>query len=240
MRYLNPEFNAHHMDNLIKAKSERIEERNRYKHLITWLSFCISISFIIIVFEWKTFDEGSLVELASLTDQFEDILDVPATQQPPPPPPAVQQPIVIEVPDEEEIEEDIAIDLDIEMTEDQVIEEIVAFDEPEEEEAETIFQIVEETPTPEGGFQAFYKYLNKNLNYPAQARRMGIEGKVFLSFVVEKDGSITDIKVMKGIGAGCDEESVRVLKNAPKWTPGKQRGKPVRTRFSFPFIFKLG
>ena len=69
---------------------------------------------------------------------------------------------------------------------------------------------------------------------------MGIEGRVFMSFVVEKDGSLTDIVVMEGIGAGCDEESIRVLKNAPKWNPGKQRGVPVRVRYSFPIIFRLG
>ena len=68
---------------------------------------------------------------------------------------------------------------------------------------------------------------------------MGIEGRVFMIFVVEKDGSLTDVSVLKGIGAGCDEESIRVLKNAPKWNPGKQRGNPVRVRFNFPIAFKL-
>jgi protein TonB len=227
------------LDELISVKSERVALRERNKYVITGFSYCLSLLAIILVFEWKTFDEGSQVQLASLTEEFEDLLDIPVTQQPPPPPPAVQQPVVIEVPDDEEIEEDISIDLDIEMTEDLVIEEIVAVDAPEEEVAETIFQIVEESPTPKGGLSAFYKYLNKNLQYPAQARRMAVEGRVFLSFVVEKDGSITDVKVMKGIGAGCDEESIRVMQNAPKWNPGKQRGNPVRVRYSFPIVFKL-
>jgi len=232
-------FSPSTLNDIIKVKADRITRRERIKQVVTWLSFCLSISAIIVVFELKTYDRGSVVQLASLTDPFEDILDVPQTQQPPPPPPVVQQPIVIEVPDDEDIEEDIEIDLDIEMTEDQVIEEIVAFDEPEEEEAETIFQIVEESPTPVGGLSSFYKYLSKNIKYPAQARRLGIEGKVFLSFVVEKDGSITDVQVMRGIGAGCDEESVRVMKGAPNWKPGKQRGKPVRVRYSFPFVYRL-
>jgi protein TonB len=87
---------------------------------------------------------------------------------------------------------------------------------------------------------SFLKYVSKNLKYPAQARRMGVEGKVFVQFVVEKDGSITDIKVVKGIGAGCDEEAVRVLENAPKWKPGKQRGRPVKQRIVLPIVFKLG
>jgi protein TonB len=227
------------IDDIIQVKSERNKKRERYRGIITWLSFCISLASVILVFEWRTYDAGSVVQLASLNDSFEDMLDIPVTQQPPPPPPAVQQPVVIEVPDDEEIEEEISIDLDIEMTEDQVIEEIVAFEAPEEEVAETIHQIVEEMPTPVGGLAAFYKYLSKNLQYPSQARRMGIEGRVYMLFVVEKDGTLTDITVQKGIGAGCDEESIRVLKNAPKWNPGKQRGRPVRVRYSFPIIFKL-
>ena len=227
------------MDAIISIKSSRIEKQDNYKGVITWFSFCVSILAIILVFEWKSFDDGSLVQLTSIESEFEDLLDIPQTQQPPPPKPALQQPVVIEVPDDEEIEEDIEIDLDIEMHEDDVIEEIIAVDAPPEEEAEQIWQIVEETPTPQGGLPAFYKYLSKNLQYPSQARRMGIEGRVFMVFVVEKDGSLTDIQVMKGIGAGCDEESVRVLKDAPKWNPGKQRGNPVRVRYTFPIVFKL-
>jgi protein TonB len=232
-------YDSQIIENLITAKQTLHMKTERLKGVLTWFSMCISISIVILAFEWKTYDHGSPVDLSNLTDDFEEMLEVPVTQQPPPPPPAVQQPMVIEVPDEEEIEEDIAIDLDIEMTEEQVIEEIVVFEEPDEEVADKIFQIVEETPSPQGGLEAFYKYLGKNLIYPAQARRMGIEGRVFLSFVVEKDGSLTDITVMKGIGAGCDEESIRVMKNAPKWNPGKQRGQPVRVRYSFPIVFQL-
>ncbi len=223
----------------IKVKSYRVKQGENTKYVITWLSFCLSIAAIIYVFEWKTFDQGSLVQLTSLADNFEDLIDVPITQQPPPPPPVIQQPMIIEVPDDEDIEEDIIIDLDIAMNEDDVIVEIVVFDAPEEEVAEVIHQIVEEMPSPKGGLAAFYTYLNKNLKYPAQARRMGIEGRVFMIFVVEKDGSLTDVSVLKGIGAGCDEESLRVLENAPKWNPGKQRGNPVRVRYNFPIVFKL-
>jgi protein TonB len=99
---------------------------------------------------------------------------------------------------------------------------------------------VENQPAPVGGYEAFYKYIGKNIKYPDQARRMGVEGKVFVQFVVDKDGSITDVQVLKGIGSGCDEEAIRVVKSAPKWTPGKQRGRPVRVRMSVPIAFKLG
>jgi len=86
---------------------------------------------------------------------------------------------------------------------------------------------------------AFFGYLKKNLKYPNTARRMGIDGNVYVTFVVERDGSFTNIKVMKGIGAGCDEEAIRVLQEAPNWKPGKQRGQPVRQRIQMPIRFVL-
>jgi protein TonB len=82
-------------------------------------------------------------------------------------------------------------------------------------------------------------YVSENLKYPVKASRMDIQGRVFVQFVVEKDGSLTDIQVVKGIGAGCDEEAVRVIKNAPRWEPGKQRGRPVRVKMILPIVFKL-
>jgi protein TonB len=180
------------------------------------------------------------MDLGQVSDEFEDVMEIPPTEQPPPPPPKVQQPEIIEVPDEEEIEEEIEVDLDVEITEETVVEEIV-FEEPVEEEvAEEIFTIVEDQPEPKGGMAAFYEYVGKNLKYPAQARGMGIEGKVFVEFVVDKDGSITNVKAIKGIGAGCDEEAIRVIADAPKWSPGKQRGRPVKVRMILPITFKLG
>jgi protein TonB len=180
------------------------------------------------------------MDLGQVSDEFEDVMEIPPTEQPPPPPPKIQQPESIEVPDEEEIEEEIEVDLDVEITEETVVEDIV-FDEPVEEEvAEEIFTIVEDQPQPKGGMAAFYEYIGKKLKYPAQARRMGIEGKVFVEFVVDKDGTITDVKAIKGIGAGCDEEAIRVIQASPKWNAGKQRGRPVKVRMILPITFKLG
>jgi len=204
------------------------------------IGLVVSLALTIMAFEWKFYDEGDLVDLGQVNDQFEETMEIPQTEQPPPPPPKIQQPEIIEVPDEEEIEEEIEVDLDVEITEETIVEEIVFDDEPEEEEAEEIFTIVEDQPAPKGGMAAFYEYVGKNLKYPAQARRMGIEGKVFVQFIVDKDGSITEVQAIKGIGAGCDEEAIRVLKNAPKWNPGKQRGRPVKVRMILPITFKLG
>ena len=204
------------------------------------IGLVVSLLLVITAFEWRFYDEQKLVNLGEVEDNFEDIMDIPPTEQPPPPPPKIQQPEIVEVPDEEEIEEEIEIDLDVEVTEETVIEEIVFEDEPEEEESEEIFTIVEDQPEPKGGMGAFYEYVQKNLKYPAQARRMGIEGKVFVQFVVDTDGSINDVQAVKGIGAGCDEEAVRVLQNAPNWKPGKQRGRAVKVRMILPITFKLG
>ena len=111
---------------------------------------------------------------------------------------------------------------------------------PIEDDEDQIFIIVEDRAKPADGFKAFYKFLGKNIKYPTQARRLGVEGRVFVSFVVERDGSLSDIKVLRGIGAGCDEEALRVLGIAPKWKPGKQRGRPVRVQMQLPIVFSLG
>lgn len=203
------------------------------------IGLVISLSLVIMAFEWKFYDDGSLVDLGKVDDNFEDMLEIPPTEQPPPPPPVIQQPEIIEIPDEEEIEQEIEVNLDVEITEETVVETLVFEEAPEEEVAEEIFSIVEDQPTPQGGMQAFYKYVGKNINYPAQARRMGVEGKVYVQFVVDKDGTLNEVQAIKGIGAGCDEEAVRVVKSAPKWNPGKQRGRAVKVRMVIPITFKL-
>lgn len=204
------------------------------------IGLVLSLAIVTMAFEWRSYDDRSLMDLGNVDDEFEDVMEIPPTEQPPPPPPQVQTPEIVEVPDEEEIEEEIEIDLDVEITEETQIEEMVFEEAPEEEVADEIFTVVEDQPTPQGGMQAFYEYVSKNMKYPAQARRMGIEGRVFVQFVVDKDGTITDVQAVKGIGAGCDEEAVRVLQNAPKWNPGKQRGRAVRVRMVLPITFQLG
>ena len=99
---------------------------------------------------------------------------------------------------------------------------------------------IEAYPEFEGGMKAWYKFIQRNLRYPANAIEQEKQGRVFLSFVIERDGSITDVKVMKGVGYGMDEEASRVIKKSPKWRPGKQAGQPVRVRFNMPISFTLG
>ena len=198
----------------------------------------ISLALVIMAFEWKFYGSGPLVELGAVPDNFDELVEIPPTVQIPPPP-KVQQPSIITVPDEVDIEEDIPFTLDIETSEEMILGDY-EFEEPKEEVAEVVFRIVEEQPSPIGGYSVFYEYIGKKLRYPAQARRMGIEGKVFIEFIVDKDGSIKEVTVKKGIGGGCDEEALRVIKAAPKWKPGKQRGQPVKVRMIVPITFKLG
>ncbi len=224
----------------MEAKKNPKADLNKKTGLFLNIGLVVSLLLVITAFEWRFYDDGELMDLGQVADEFEDVMEIPPTEQPPPPPPKIQQPEIIEVPDEEEIEEEIEVDLDVEITEETVVEDIV-FDEPVEEEvAEEIFTIVEDQPQPKGGMAAFYEYIGKKLKYPAQARRMGIEGKVFVEFVVDKDGTITDVKAIKGIGAGCDEEAIRVIQSSPKWNAGKQRGRPVKVRMILPITFKLG
>ncbi len=197
-----------------------------------------TMAILLIVFECRNYDD-TLKDLGNANTDFEELVDIPITEQPPKPPPKIEIPIIEEIPDEEEIEEEIEVDLDVEVQEETEIEEIVVEDEPEEEEADQIFTIVENQPEPDGGMQAFYKYVGENMKYPPQARRMGIEGKVFVKFVVGKDGSLTDVQILKSLGYGCDEEALRIIKTAKKWKPGKQRGKPVKVQMVLPITFRL-
>ena len=106
-------------------------------------------------------------------------------------------------------------------------------------EEDTVYQMVEEMPEFPGGEKALMDYVSNNVKYPQEAKDKNIAGRVFIGFVVEKDGSINEVKVLRGIGGGCDEEAVRVIKSMPKWKPGIQKGKPVRVSFQMPFVFKL-
>ncbi|AKP49863.1 energy transducer TonB [Cyclobacterium amurskyense] len=203
------------------------------------LGLMVSVGLVLFAFEYKSFDDGLLKDLGSIDDDFEELLDIPITEQPPPPPPPVEQPEIKEIPDEVEIEEKIEVNFDVDVQEETVIKEVVIEEAPVEEKADEIFDVVENMPTPPGGMEGWNKYLSKNLKYPTQARRMGIEGTVYVVFVVNTDGSIQDVGILRGVGGGCDEEAVRVVKNAPSWEPGRQRGRPVRVKMRLPIRFKL-
>ena len=113
---------------------------------------------------------------------------------------------------------------------------LITYDEIVEQE---IFTVVEEMPSFPGGESKMQEYITKNIRYPKIARENGIQGRVFVSFIVEPDGSISNLKLLRGIGGGCDEEAMRVIKSMPKWKPGKHRGKVVRVSYMVSVSFKI-
>jgi protein TonB len=224
----------------MEAKKTEKADLTKKTALFFSIGLLITMGITLTAFTWKNYDESLLDLQGKSANVFEEMLEVPPTEQPPPPAPIIQQPQIVEVPDEEEIKEDLNLKFDVEVTEETKVETIIVAPVEEKEDADQIFSVVEETATPKGGMPAFYKYVGEKIKYPAQARRMGVEGRVFVEFVVNRDGTIVDVKSIKGIGAGCDEEAVRIVQSAPAWKPGKQRGKPVRQKMVIPIIFKLG
>lgn len=219
----------------MEAKKNPEVDLERRKGSFVLLGLITALAITLVAFEWTTF-EKQLGSLGSLDIDFleEEVIPPSATPPPPPPPPPAPTTVLEIVDDEEEIEEVEIIDQEIE--EDTQVE-IVQREEVIEE--EQIFTIVEEMPTFPGGEAELFKYLGKNIKYPQMATDAGISGVVYVTFVVDKDGKIRDVKVLRGIGGGCDEEAVRVVKSMPTWKAGKQRGKPVTVQYNLPIRFTL-
>lgn len=222
-----------------KRKTEKANLENK-RSVFLEIGFVIALAVVFMGMEWKSYDKQEYSNLAREVDDTPEEM-VPITEQkvkPPPPKPPPQVTIINVVEDDVEVEDDIEIDVD--MDDDTEMEEYVPIvDEEEELEEETIFLVVEEMPSFPGGEQEMYRYIGKNIEYPRMAKESGISGRVFVTFVVEKNGAVTDVKILRGIGGGCDEEAIRVIKSMPKWKAGKQRGKPVRVQYRMPIKFTL-
>lgn len=172
------------------------------------------------------FEEQEVIEM-------EDIVQTEYRQPPPPPP---RPPVPQEVPDEEIIE-DFDYEIDAELTLGGSVElppPPVPDQEEEEEEEEDFFIVVEQMPELIGGLES----LQEKITYPESARRAGIEGRVYLRFIVNEEGEVEDPQVVRGIGGGADEEALRVIRET-KFRPGMQRGRPVRVQYSLPILFRL-
>lgn len=208
--------------------------------IFTQIGLIIALAATLLAFEWKSYDrsvEGFGERIVD--DTPEEIIPITEQKVKPPPPPPPQQVIQLNiVEDDVEVEEDLIIDAEADETTE--VEEYIPIEVDEEvvEEA-PIFTVVESMPEFKGGMAKLYSYLGNNIKYPVMAKESGIQGKVYVTFVVERDGSITDVRVLRGIGGGCDEEAIRVVSGMPGWTPGKQRGKPVRVQYNLPVRFTL-
>ncbi|PVX52643.1 outer membrane transport energization protein TonB [Balneicella halophila] len=225
---------------LKKSPKADLEKR---RTLFLEIGLVAALLFVWAMFEWSVEPEKvDEVKYAMDQELEEDIVitrqDVPPPP-PPPPPPKQQQVIdVIEVTEEKlDVKDEIQVDAEAD------VEEVVEVQEIEEEEEvieeQKVFVRVEKMPEYPGGTKELLKYLAKNIKYPQIAADNGIQGKVYLKFVVEKDGKVGDVQVLRSPDKLLEKEAVRVVKTLPKFSPGMQRGKPVRVWYQVPVTFKL-
>ena len=227
---------------------DKDEIKNRQKRTLktkeTWLlmGLVLALAAMFVAFEWSTGMSETTLNVVVQDVIAEEEIEIPVAIQPSasPPPPQPEAPEILEV-----VGEKVETRIQINIEDDQSRAQIQTFvpppppPKPKEEATEEIFVVVEEMPEFPGGQSALMKYLSENIRYPVIAQENGIEGRVICSFVVERDGSITDVQVVRGVDPSLDKEAVRVIQSMPKWKPGKQRGKPVRVRFTLPIVFRL-
>lgn len=233
----------------MKARKTEKANLEKKKGLFFMSGLVITLVLVLLAIEYKQYDR-SLMDLGVL-QMVEDDEIVPITQRelaPPPPPPPAPPEVIQIVEDEVEIEE-----IEFESTETDESEEIEIVEEVEEETDEIFnFAVVENKPvfpgcenevSEQAKFQCFQmgimKFISKNFEYPEMARQMGISGKVYVNFVIEKNGKVSNVVIARGVDDALDKEAMRLVKILPKFTPAKQRGKPVRMSYTVPINFRL-
>ena len=224
-------------------KSDKANLENK-KLLFVEVGLVISLAITLFAFEWTSTE----TEVAVLEDTQELVLEeeiIPITQEAPPPPPAAPKiPVLSDqidiVDDEIELEDDLFMNLEDDASLGVEIMDYIEVEEEEVEEEAIPFQLVEEKPSFQGGdANQFSKWVNQRLVYPEIAKENGVQGRVTLQFTVEKDGTVTKVKVLRGVDPSLDKEAVRVVSMSPKWKPGKQRDRAVPVTYTFPVIFQL-
>ena len=223
-----------------KSKKASLEDK-KFTYLLMGLCFVLSVCYV--AFEW-TEKEVAVYEVINDETFFEEEVDeIDNTTQetpPPPPPPEVKAPEEIIIVENDEKVEEINIQSEDSQEEVEIAPPVEEKVEVEVEEDQTVFVIVETMPEFPGGQAELMKYLSNNVKYPVIAQENGIQGRVVCQFVVERDGSIANVEVVRSSNeASLDREAVRVIKSMPKWKPGKQRGKAVRVKYTVPVNFKL-
>jgi len=221
----------------MEPKKSPKADLEKLRGTFTLAGLVVSLFLIYAMINWKFYDVQA-ADLGELVVEEEEEDIIPITEQntpPPPPPPPPAAPEVIEiVEDDQEVEE-----LEIEDTEADAETVVEVFEQEEEVVEEEIFTVVENPPSFPGGQKKLFEYLSKNVKFPPAAKANGIQGRVFVNFTVWKDGSIRDIKIIRGVHDLLDKEAIRVVKSFPNWQPGKQRGKAVPVSFNLPINFQL-
>ncbi|WP_068472120.1 energy transducer TonB [Saccharicrinis aurantiacus] len=221
-------------------KSPKADLENK-KSVFMQVGLVVVLALILIAFEWSTTDvDASQFAMMEDVEAEEEI--VPITRQeevkppPPPPPPKVTDVLNI-VDDDVELDEELDIE-DSEVDEDMEIEFDMDLEEEETEDA-PVFFIVEEMPEFPGGDLELRKYIAQSVKYPVIAQENGIQGRVYVQFVVSTKGAVEQVKVARGVDPNLDKEAIRVVQSMPKWKPGKQRGKAVKVSYTVPINFVL-
>lgn len=210
------------------------------------MGMIVGLAVLFVGFEWGSKDVQVVTADEGVADIIaEEEIEITRPENTPPPPPPPPAPAVTEVlnvvEDDVELEQQeiISSEDDASAAQQETFVAPVVEEEEEEESAQQIFTVVEKQPEFPGGTAELFKYLSKAIEYPVIAQENGIQGRVVCSFVVNRDGSIVDIQVMRGVDPSLDKEAIRVISEMPKWKPGEQRGKPVRVRFILPVQFRL-
>ena len=207
------------------------------------IGLVVILAAALMALEVKSYDKEEKEQFVrEASEEQEEIIIQTQQDELPPPPPPEQPEVTTEfevVEDDKEITNELVVDAEVKEETKNIEITPVVVEEEEEEEEQQIFTVVENDPEFPGGMEALYKYLAQNIKYPQLARDNNITGRVYVTFVVERDGSITGCRVLRDIGGGCGQEAIRVVKSMPKWTPGKQRGKAVRVQFNLPVNFNL-
>ena len=222
----------------IKANLEKAKTMNLLMGVI------VALSLLFVSFEWGTTEVKVFDEISRPFEPEPPLPPItpPDAPQPPPPPPArVEIPVVInEVPDTQDTPD--TFDPGTEPTDDPnppMPPGTGEFKESDEVEENKVFVVVETMPKFPGGDAALMSFIAQSIKYPVTAIERGLEGRVICSFVIDKDGTITDVEVLRGIDVSLDKEAVRVIGMMPKWSPGMQRDKTVRVKYTLPINFRL-
>ncbi|MBO4263463.1 MAG: energy transducer TonB [Bacteroidales bacterium] len=224
-------------------KSPKASLENK-RLLFAEIGFVVALGIVLFAFEYSSKEKSGPALLADTTEIIEEEM-VPITQETPPPPPEVpDRPVLSDQIDI--IDDEIKIDNNIIALEDdanmgvEITDYVEAVKEEVVEEETIPFQLVEEKPKFQGGdANDFSKWVNQRLVYPEVAKENGVQGRVMLQFTVNTDGTVSGVKVLRGVDPSLDKEAVRVVSQSPKWTPGKQRDRKVKVTYTFPVIFQL-
>ena len=223
----------------MKTKSAQ-QKLNEKQPLFFSIGLVIALLLVISAFEWKQEKVHKPIDLP-LEDEAYLLPPIPSTVHsvPPPPQPMAKRAEKVTAPQKTTSIKEAIAEIDPKDFTEPITIDIIDLPGLPDEKPDEIFIAAEEMPSFKGGLKGFYDYFAKSVQYPKLAKKNNITGTVVVSFVIDRDGSITDIKVIKGIGFGFDEEAIRVLENAPKWNPGKQRGEPVKVSMVLPIKFAL-